>query len=564
MKFTGNSLRTWPAFAPKPAALQELDLSNNSLQLAALTEHYIRSLPANLALLFNGYHISVRNGVRKLADVTARSSRKPGGTFRSDSVANPSERPIGSSYDRLAYDALVGAARGPTYQRAWSSPTREASAAGAYGKHAAGRKKASKPPEVRQATARSDNRQNDSDATVNQRLDREAASKLHHAVRKKDWAYLMQELTADKSLANAKNDQGFTLLHHAVRENYPELVDHLLQMNGIVVNAEDNARRNPLHYAVMCGDTSLATKLAAAGSKLGQALGNADFQKKTPLHHAAEGNRIDLIELLSSVADNNINEPDNDGNTPLTYALGFQDRRCLKTLLSLPCIDVNAPVRQCNTPLIIAVSNRHTGRATLLLKHENISVNAQNENGSTALHAAVTSNNRRIVSFLAKCSKTDINLTDNNRMTPLHHAIKEGYVEIAAKLVEMQKADVNVPDIMGRTPLHDAVRLGRLDCVELLLRRDDIAVNRQDVNGLTPLHYAAYNETTECGAITLALLSHPAIDADIKNAKGRNAYGTAKHNHNRTFITTYSEWARSRRPGHHAYVSRSRSIPSRR
>ncbi|KAL5473631.1 hypothetical protein EMCRGX_G028135 [Ephydatia muelleri] len=114
-------------------------------------------------------------------------------------------------------------------------------------------------------------------------------------------------------------------------------------------------------------------------------------------------------------------------------------------------------------------------------------------------------------------------------LTPLMWASRGGHVECVKVLLD-RGALVNVRDNKdGRTALMRASFWGHKECVKVLLDRGAL-VNMQNKEGDTALHLAARKpfwldsiKEDDKATCVKALLSHPGIDINIKNNKGRTA-----------------------------------------
>lgn len=108
---------------------------------------------------------------------------------------------------------------------------------------------------------------------------------------------------------------------------------------------------------------------------------------------------------------------------------------------------------------------------------------------------------------------------DKFQRTLLHYAAGQGWEASVNYCVSKLGMDVNLRAADLETPLHRTARFGKVDvCKRLIKLGADL--NSQDEKGNTPLHTAGI---TGKGHIIRELLSHSALDADIKNLKGQNA-----------------------------------------
>ena len=150
---------------------------------------------------------------------------------------------------------------------------------------------------------------------------------------------------------NARDIDGETLLHYASRYSKQEIVEFLLKLNQISVNAANNNQAAPLMFA--CFD----------------------------------GGRLDNMEtLLQFGAD--INARDIDGETLLHFASQYSRQDIVEFLLKLNQILVNATCNNQRTPLMFACSNGgHLDNMKTLIQY-GADINVRFNDGSTLLHYA--------------------------------------------------------------------------------------------------------------------------------------------------------------------------------
>ena len=89
---------------------------------------------------------------------------------------------------------------------------------------------------------------------------------------------------------------GRNALHYAIYSGQTEIIETLIQISIEVIHEKDHAGRTPLHHAVFMESNQILMiqKLMEYGSDV-----NAlDNDKRTALHHAAEGNKARVIPIL--------------------------------------------------------------------------------------------------------------------------------------------------------------------------------------------------------------------------------------------------------------------------
>ena len=142
---------------------------------------------------------------------------------------------------------------------------------------------------------------------------------IHTAVRAGNLPQLVERLSQQPDLLDARTPGGETPLHYAVLGRHPAIVD-LLLARGADVNAQDSAGRTPLHFAATLDNPELINTLLAGGADVNL----ADARGDTPLHLAAIRFRPEALRaLLTAGADVNV-QNDHD-ETPL-HVLGSAAR----------------------------------------------------------------------------------------------------------------------------------------------------------------------------------------------------------------------------------------------
>jgi ankyrin repeat protein len=153
-----------------------------------------------------------------------------------------------------------------------------------------------------------------------------------------------------------------------------------------------------------------------------QLLLNMGFSQHTSLFLSAVrlGNHL-IAEYLLSRGRVNLNQPDNEGVSSITY----------------------------KTPLMIATVLNDQYLAELLCSRDDICLNHTDVTGSTALRIAAMLGHHELVCFLSQFSRTDLNMPDNHGVTPLISASESGHVEIVRLLAGMQTIQLDAYDETG-------------------------------------------------------------------------------------------------------------------
>ena len=319
----------------------------------------------------------------------------------------------------------------------------------------------------------------------------------------------------------ASSSDGSTVLHFASRNSNQEVVEFLLKLNEISVNATDNLNQTPLMHAcydggrldnikmlmqngadIQASNSNGLTVIHFASRNSNQevvefllksnkiSVNAADNLNKTPLMYACyDGGRLDNIKrLIQNGAD--IQARDSNGSTVLHFASALSNQEVVEFLLNLNEISVNAINHFSQTPLIYACYDGGRLDNIKMLRQNGADIQASISNGSTVLHFASCDSNQEVVEFLLKSNEISVNATNNLNQTPLMHACYDGGRLDNIKMLIQNGADIQASNSNGLTVIHFASRNSNQEVVEFLLKSDKISVNAADNLNRTPLMYA--------------------------------------------------------------------------
>ncbi|RHZ65526.1 uncharacterized protein CDV56_109049 [Aspergillus thermomutatus] len=332
--------------------------------------------------------------------------------------------------------------------------------------------------------------------------------------------------------------------HHAVVE--------LLVDRGAKLESKDAGGRTPLSWAVQNCHPDMVELLLEKGANPDC----KDASKEQLLLWAAQTGHAAITGLLAANPKTNLNATDDEGLTPLWWAVGNQNLVIAKILLER---GANPEVRDAasQTPLMWAVRNMHEGLTRILLEKGAV-IDARDKYERTAFFWAVENNHEGMVRLLldwsgdhtgkekfiedilswAARTQTDdtVNLFPGKDKdlkdqtppmpTPLLWAVRESYeglaqrfIErdttinqegllrqsnrsllwaaknghaLAAKLLLKQGTDLEAKDPFGNTALLWAVRGGHITITRLLVDHG-ADIHARTVHGETPLWWAARN-----------------------------------------------------------------------
>ncbi|KAK9456091.1 ankyrin repeat-containing domain protein [Dipodascopsis uninucleata] len=186
-----------------------------------------------------------------------------------------------------------------------------------------------------------------------------------------------------------------------------------------------------------------------------------------PLHTAArEGNELAVRSLVRSEP-SLISKKDNDGRTPIFWAVSSGNIEITQTILSA------------------VTKTSLKGEKTL----ERINIDDTDEAGWTIAHIVASIGSQEILELLLQYDP-DLTKQTNAGQTPLHYAVSRSRFEVAERLIEVCPAAVRVRDKQNQVPLHRAAAVGNVPLMNLLIKARS-PLNTADKSGWTPLFHAA-------------------------------------------------------------------------
>jgi ankyrin repeat protein len=309
---------------------------------------------------------------------------------------------------------------------------------------------------------------------------------------------------------NALNEDKSIPLHFASQFGHLDVAKRLLA-HGASVNSKTNVGWTPLHSAAYLGRFQIARILLENKARVNI----QDSDGRTPLHRALEGPESGNLksEVVRLLLDHNANVhvDDKRGKTPLHFAASHGGLEATRILLECDA-DVNSRDHHGSTPLLLASEYGHTEVVQLLLEH-NAEVHVRDGEGETPLHCAALGGQLEVTRILLALN-VDVNSRNHHGTTPLLHASENGHADVVQFLLD-HNADVTVRDNDGDTPLHCAMAGGQLEVARILLELN-VDVNSRNYHGSTPLLYASENGPPD---VVRFLLDHNA-DVNVRDKDG--------------------------------------------
>lgn len=244
--------------------------------------------------------------------------------------------------------------------------------------------------------------------------------------------------------------------------------------------------------------------------------------------------------LYNMTTKENVNQKDEEGKTPLDWAIYMNNSRIVNALL-----ETGVDLTICKeSPLIQAIKQENTKIVEKLITYK-CNVNIKDKYGNTALYWAIKhdrietsqekeerqkTERKEGVSQLKDCIKftrillengANSNLLGYEDTPPINTAVNVGNIDLVRLLLEY-KADLSKVDKYGNSAYSIAVQDNRLDILQLLLDTDSPWLHKTDtaLNDRTPLFYAVDNGNTNM----VKILIEKGCDVKQKDRHGYNLY----------------------------------------
>ncbi|PCG19556.1 ankyrin repeat domain-containing protein [Brachyspira sp. G79] len=224
------------------------------------------------------------------------------------------------------------------------------------------------------------------------------------------------------------------------------------------------------------------------------------YNASKPLFEAIYNNNVS--DVLKSVSNGiNINSRNEEGFTPLLYAINYDRLEVMKVLLSYSnIIDIEMPLN--NYTNIYSVKGKNFSGEVLF-------------NGTTPLQYAVYKGNTNAVNMLIE-SGADTRKRDYNGYCSLFYASAFSDANMIHFLLTKDPSLTREKSLSGRTVIHFAALYGNDEAISYYLSNTFLSINARDNEGNTPLHCACENGYSS----TIGLLIQRGAKTDIKNNAG--------------------------------------------
>eukprot|EP01133_Synstelium_polycarpum_P005917 gene5917-6849_t len=208
---------------------------------------------------------------------------------------------------------------------------------------------------------------------------------------------------ASKTFINIGDTSGNTALHHAVLKRQRAFVKYLLEAGAQVDAANKTDGQTPLHWAcVVGGDVQIVRMLVEGGADTSR----RDNNGYNALLHAAQYNEIHSVRYLLDVGGVHLHSTDNQNHTALHWAC-YQGHSNMGRYLVCRGIDVNCVDSQGRTPLHWACHKGHKPTLSMLCSL-GADRTIKDRDNKTASDLAAAKNEQDIVDFLKSKDRDDV------------------------------------------------------------------------------------------------------------------------------------------------------------
>ncbi|KAL6607118.1 ankyrin [Neocallimastix californiae] len=298
---------------------------------------------------------------------------------------------------------------------------------------------------------------------------------------------------------NKKNNIDYNLINKTILQN--ESTNPLNPLNPLNLDNKNNNEFNPetknssetsdLSYEMPENSVEMINTEKDSDIK--------DINEYNEIHYACLNENEEIINILIKDFQYNVNEPCNDGSTPLLLSLKHGKYKSAEILLENNA-DISIPDKNGETPLSYLIKHPSPQNNEILNLLLSKVTNYQTNNGldpETIIKYLIDNNNTESLKAFISKSKKFINNTNNDNDTPLLYAIKRNPNNL--ELIEIllsNGADVNHANNTNKNPLIYAIEQKNKNLIELL-KKYHADINYKLRNGTTPLKISIKMNNTD-------------------------------------------------------------------
>jgi len=353
-------------------------------------------------------------------------------------------------------------------------------------------------------------------------------SALWYAIKYNTCGAVIQMAHAHRNLnLELRHQEGQTALHRAVWAGRIGLVQILLLL-GSDLECKDSHGFSPWNWACRSNRPSMLQTLTRESDSRFPRDFDIVYHDELPLHQAVSHGSMDAIRLLMKQK-HTLEAHDRNGDTPLHLAVRSQSRQVMDLLLSHPQIDVNCKDLAGNTPLWLSTHLSCDAVTERLLEEPRVNLNFVGGYGdiqtpSTSLHHAVLRPDTGALQRLVAVPGIDVGRCAAGQ-SPFALACAHGRIDAMKVMLRLDCVDINASGL-GHPPVCQAVESGQVEAVCLLVQQGGrLQINRRTMTG----HDTALCIAARDGSLDLvrALLCHGQIDLNLENRSGQGPLALA-------------------------------------
>ncbi|KAI7781870.1 hypothetical protein LA080_014051 [Diaporthe eres] len=329
---------------------------------------------------------------------------------------------------------------------------------------------------------------------------------------------------------------GITALHFCAFYGLETQCQAILTFDPVSVSTGDFLyRQTPLTYASRNGHVETARLLLDAGADPN----HLSKKGRSPLIEAIESFDIDMLDLMLSQADINVNvrAPGRESTTVLVKAAALGNDSAVEKLLARADINVNKPDGWGCTAISRAVQNVEMGCVSLLLRHDATDLTVTDiQGGRSALDwTAEVSVNSLFTEDEVDGVASEL-LADRRGLKPSNAAIalaiRLGRTSLLETFVKGNSLDCSYKDEHGRNFLHLAASTGNDLVVQLIFqqlsRSQSFDIDSLDNYKASALHLACRYLSTEAHVAAVVFLLNSGADFNLEDDDGLTAVAIAR------------------------------------
>jgi ankyrin repeat protein len=296
-------------------------------------------------------------------------------------------------------------------------------------------------------------------------------------------------LTMDGVDPDSRDNFSRTPLSRAAMFGHAAVVELLLAQDGVDPDAEDDDSETPLALAAMYGHDAVVKQLLDTGRVVPESK-DAKYDR-TPLSWGAEKGNAAVVEKLLGIdgidPDSKSAGYGNKNRTPLSYATEGGHQTVVELLMATDRVNLDSKDNDGRTPLSYAIAEAQTETIHSLLGYGASPTTIDIQLKGLLHHAIVNVNCTLDIVKKLLISGAPTNLVDIDNMTPLHYTVRFNRQDIAELLIQNGvPVDIAIhrKPWMAKNHEHGTI-------YEPCGRHEILSVDRHCTRGLTPLHYAA-------------------------------------------------------------------------